>query len=387
MEAERVAYAGVDEAAVVARVTRYSSLRGVERALLPSVRSRVQLPTTALGADLLGRLQSLLEHVRHADTASPEARARAGEELVRIDEALSSFSAALTARIEETPIAQLRATLPGIVDRWRGEVASLLDLCLESFVPRTDGPAPCRIDFLVTLLARQRVGDVSTLRCDPCTVSPGLRRRCTDDADDERAAALARRFREARIELLSTDAVDGVVEGMRAVKSELGGCLFDKDVLRELVSYNIAADNRFRELFELEQSRDAAIERTLRALAALDLAAPGGAGGPDACGPDSLPGVRALEDALAARPGGLGRDDLADALTRAAVLVGLALRDLPSLIERLRALDVDVSRMKTDWVGELDGALQTAITALAKSGRNEQAARLARTRMRYLSIH
>lgn len=420
VEPERIALPGVDEASLVARVTRYSSLRGVERALLPSVRRRVRLPTTHLGADLLARLQSLLDHARAGHSASPESRECVRQELARVDEALSSFAAALSRMIDETPITQLRATLPLLVERSRSEVGALLDLCLESFVPGVGGEPPSRIDYLVTLLARQRLGDLSTLWCDPCNVTAGVRRRCEaqDRTPDDRAPRLARRLRDARIDLLAADDLDDVVGRTRDLKAELGACLFDRDVLRAMVSYNIAAENRFRELFELEHRRDAAIERTLRALSELDMATPGPAAGHAGLGESSpsSPGVRALEEALRDRLVGQdhdadvarrlasciellpfdvrdgeraarARDELGDALTRAAVVVGLALRDLPSLTERLRELDIDVSRMKTNWVRELDVALQAAIGALAKSGRPEQAARLAHTRMRYLSSH
>lgn len=420
-DVEPVTLARLDEATIVARVTRYSSLRGVERALLPSVRRRVRLPTTHLGTDLLARLQGLLDRARIGGLGARRVDDRTRDELARIDESLYAFANALSRMIDETPIAQLRATLPMLVDRSRGEVASLLDLCLETFVPGGGGDAFAKVDYLVTLLSRQRSGDFASLHCDPCTVTPGIIRRCAaaDERADEHAAEIARAFRDARIELLAVDDLDEVVQRMRTVKAELDAAWFDRDVLRAIVHYNIAADNRFRELFELEHRRDAAIERTLRALSELDMATPAArdaAGSIDATAAQPSPGVRALEEALRDRldgrvdqadvarrlaaciellssdapdggATGVERDALGDALLRAAVVVGLALRDLPSLTSRLREVDIDVTRMKTDWVRELDEALQTAIAALAKSGRPDQAARLARTRMRYLSSH
>ena len=408
----------LDEAAVIARVTRYSNLRGVERALLPSVRRRIRLPTTHLGSAILVRLQRLLEQLRRRDERDRVVLVRAARELEQLDEALADFAAALTRMVDEMPIAQLRATLQTMLDRSRGEVAALLDLCLETFVPVDDGEPPHKVDYLVTLLARQRVGEVAVLRCDPCAVTPGVAARCAaeDASPDLRAAEFARLFRDAQIELLGADDLEEIVQRMRKLKGRLGACWFDRDVLRAIVGYNVAAENRFRELYELEHRRDAAIERTLRALSELDLATPGRER-PSASPADAdAPGMRALEEALRDRlatrapegsllrrlaesidldgleadesaASGDGGADPTDVLTRAAVLVGLALRDLPSLTARLRELDVDVSSMETRWVRELDDALRAAIEALAKSGRAERAARLARTRMRYLSSH
>lgn len=418
---ERVGAADLDETSVVARVARYSSLRGVERALLPSVRSRVRLPTTRIGADLLVRLQALVETSRGGQPGGGDPAGHARREFARVDEALDAFAAALVELIDETPIAQLRSTLPPLLERSRGEIVALLDLCLDSSTATSDATPPFKIDYLITLLSQQKIGRVSMLRSDPCSVSPGVRARCalqTRRADDGTEQS-SRLFRDAQIELLSAEELDGIVGRMRDVKARLGATFFDTDVLRAVVSYNIAADNRFRELFDLEHTKDAAIERSLRALTELDNAIPDPArtaSGDDASSALSSPGMRALEEALRDRLAGRPHDedlarrlaasieaatldaagatpapqiegDLGDTLSRAAAVVGLALRDLPSLTARLRELDIDVSRVKTSWIRELDEALQAAITALAKSGRAERAAHLSRTRMRYLSSH
>ncbi len=416
-----VASSGLDESSVVARVSRYSSLRGVERALLPSVRSRVRLPTTRIGARLLAHLQSLAEISRSSDSGSGDLARRARHEFALVDEALDEFAAALVGLIDETPIAQFRSTLPALLERSRGEIVALLDLCLDHFEATSGSRLPFKIDYLITLLSRQRVGGVSMLRCDPCGVSAGIRRRCTlqQQSPDDRAERASRLFRDAQIELLAVDDLDEIIGRMRRAKSELGTALFDTDVLRSVVSYNIAADNRFRELFDLEHTRDVAIERSLRALSELDKAISDPPRGPIHPGaPSALPspGMRALEEALRDRLAGGPHDedlahrlaasieaatldgtggspasqpdgDLGDTLSRAAAVVGLALRDLPSLTLRLRELDIDVSRVRIDWIRELDEALQAAIAALAKSGRSDRAARLSRTRMRYLSSH
>jgi len=406
----------IDEATVVARVTRYSSLRGVERAILPSVRRRKLLPTTLLGAELLGRLQKLLEQVR-ADAFEFEDQIEAAEEaLADIDDGLQRYTQQLLDIIHETSVDKLRTTLPTVVESWRSEVADLLDLCLKHAPGVLCGESQNRIDLLVTLLSRRRVRGVAVLQCDPSKVTPGIARRCgaRDASSDYHGFDYARSFREATMELLTLDESEEIIERMRGIKAELGPHFFDREVLRALVGFNIAVENRRRELWELGQQQDLALEQTLRALTELDSEAPEVANTARLRGALGSPGMRALEDAIRERLTGedqaaqiarrlaeqvdLSRldepdvnalihpgEDLTSALTRAAVVVGLTLRDLPSLTERLHELDIDVTRMKTDWVKELDRALQTAIQTLTLAGRSAEATRLSRTRMRFLS--
>jgi hypothetical protein len=406
----------IEEASVVARVTRYSCLRGVERALLPSVRRRRQLPTTVLGVDLLGRLQKLLERVRANAFADEVDVEEAEVALAEIDETLENYSSQLLAMIRETPLSELSSSLPSVVDTSRSEVVALLDLCLDDAAPGPSGESQKRIDFLITLLSKQRIRGVATLKCDPSKVTIGVARHCGahDAIADYRGIEYARIFRDATMELLGLDNLNEIIARIDGVKQELGDCLFDREVLRALVAFNLAAENRFRELFELEHLQDLALDRTLRALTELDSEAPEIAQTARLRGALGSPGMRALEEAIRERLSGTDRatdvarrlarsidlsrlegtdvdalvnpeEDLTGALTRAAVVVGLTLRDLPSLTERLHELDIDVTRMKTDWVKELDQALQSAIQTLTLAGRSEEAMRLSRTRMRFLS--
>jgi hypothetical protein len=406
----------IEEASVVARVTRYSSLRGVERALLPSVRRRKLLPTTLVGTEVLGRLQALLVRVR-ADAFEHEDEIEDAENaLAEIDDGLERYTQQLLDLIYETSIEKLRATLPAVVDVSSNEVADLLDLCLVHAPGVLTGDSRNRIDLLVTLLSRQRIRGVAILQCDPSKVTPGVARRCgaRDAVADYHGFDYARIFRDATMELLGLNDVSEILERMRGIKAELGSHFFDRDVLRAMVTFNVAVENRTRELYALEHQQDAAVERTLRALTELDDEAPEVATTARLRGALGSPGMRALEEAIRARLTGndhtadvarrlaenidLSRldepdvkalihpaDDLTSTLTRAAVVVGLTLRDLPSLTARLHELDIDVSHMKTDWVKELDRALQTAIQTLTLAGRSGQAMRLSRTRMRFLS--
>ena len=74
--------------------------------------------------------------------------------------------------------------------------------------------------------------------------------RCPD------CEAAIQSFHEASLEIRELDDLNPIVARVREVKARLGDCLFEADVLRALVAYNIAAADRFRELFEIAQARD-----------------------------------------------------------------------------------------------------------------------------------
>jgi hypothetical protein len=156
------------------------------------------------------------------------------------------------------PLSQLRATLPDVLERSRSEVVALLDLCLSAISEQPCGTPPHCIDYLITLLSRHAPQGVSVLRCDPSRVSPDLQARCQmqSSAPCPDCEAAIQSFREASIEIRELDNLDPIVARVRELKARLGDCLFEADVLRALVAYNIAATNRFRELFEIAQAGD-----------------------------------------------------------------------------------------------------------------------------------
>ena len=316
-EVVRLGQARVDEKAVVRLINRYSSLRAAERALRPSVRDRRSLPTAALGRDLVATLQSHLEQVRALGAREDEEPSCVEEEVeqvwtsLRVIEAeLADFVVKLGAIIKSTPIAQLRSTLPAVAAQYRAEAKALLDICLE--VTDFETEPPFLVDYLITVLSSATTGGHRAIRYDPAQISPGVVSRCAEyeasfsTEGAERASLTSRALRNATMEVLVIDELEGMVGPMRELKRELGESFFDRDVLRSIVHYNVSVGNRFHTLFELEREQDVAAERTIAALEALDEVATGDAevyvGYLEP--PFASLGLRALEDALRLRLSG-----------------------------------------------------------------------------------
>ncbi len=385
--------AGPIEVEIVSRIVRYSSMRSVERALMPSVRRRRSLPTRLTGSDLFERLQKLQEQVHPSDGADSPALGGIALELQEIDRGLARFHDQLVELIDGTPIMQLRSTMPAMMARGRRDVISLLDLCLDAYDAGCEARKPFLVDYLITLLSRRTVQGVSTLVSDPCLASPGVVQRCEagERKGDFRALEMAQHFRDAAIEILDLDDMSGIISRMRKVKIAMRETLYHRDVLRAVVTYNIAAENRFRDLFELERDQDLALSQTLEALHKLGLAEqlrlpvppePSGSSN-ELLGAPAGEAWRALEDV---DDEDQPRQQAWSTLERAAAVVGSTYRDAPSLEERLRRSIVTGEERDAIWMQELDDALSLAIRTLSQAGRSKEAQQLTRTRMKYL-IH
>ncbi|MCG8589966.1 MAG: hypothetical protein MJE66_11815 [Proteobacteria bacterium] len=337
-----------------------------------------------------------------------------------IDATLAQFSADLIECLDQIPLAQLRATLPTVAEYHREEVLALLDLCLEG--PTGDGsfdhhPRLAVVDYLVTLLATRETRDLRVLRCDPCRVTPLVAQWCEARqllASDPEMTEIEQALRAAVAEIAEVSNVEPVVRRMRALKLQLGARLFVPTILRAVVDYNVAVGNRGQELMDQTRHEDAVMERASRALEAIQRQH---TRTPDAArrirSVFESPGVAALEDAISTRlqgaepePGlaakvaatvdvsGLEDEELraftetpeegASMLVRAAIVVGLALRDLPALQDKLHRLEIDVDALSEAWVHELNSALGGAVRTLAAAGNQREAEQLARTQARFL---
>jgi hypothetical protein len=297
---------------VIARIRRYSTLRAAERALQPTVRLRRKHPTAALGLDLLIDLRELLTQVQSQGGASSGGEPDREElDLERVDSRLKEFSRKLEQTIGHTSLAQFRATLRAITRKNRAEATALLDFCLES-----EGRASrdlALVDYLITLLSSESVRGVKSLAFDPTGVSPALTGLCEREARraDLRCDEAGGEFRSAALEVAELEDLVPLVRRMRRVKNRLGRRFFAPDVLRSIVAYNLAVANRLEALLDAQRSEDAAMERTLRDLRALDEAtaaeARSGCPGPQ-CSVFDSPGISALSDA--------GQSDEAEQLER-----------------------------------------------------------------------
>lgn len=248
---------------VIQRITRFSSLRATERALRPSVRlRRVHASISDLGLGLLRALQQLQDD----SAATAECRS---EMLADIDGDLDALDRALESLVAETPLPQFRANLPSIARSNRAETMALLDFCLAT--PERRNHHLSLIDYIITLLSSERVGNARCLRSDPAMASPGLSVLSDllaaryDDSESGKA------FRQASYEVLDANDVVSVVERMRAVKLQLGEAILVPEVLRCVVSYNLAVSNRLEVLLDADRALDRGIATTLESLRSLDV--------------------------------------------------------------------------------------------------------------------
>jgi len=399
---------GPSERAVVARVHRYSALRAAERALFPSVRVRRGRVAAAPGSALFQELRDLLSELR--------AGRGPGEQdllprLATLDERLEELAAELHRSLEALPLAQLRATLPALPGDPRQEAAALLDLCL-----RADPLVPERlpaIDYLVTFVASEGPPGLRRVGSDPAcaTRALALRARRAAEAGPAPAEALAA-LRTASEAMPRERDVAALLRRMRGLKHELGESLLVPDVLRAAVDYNCAASNRVDGMAAQQRRRDeeahaallaevgeppapgsgadAGLERPASALASRGLATLQAAlalrlRGERATGP-------AAELAAAVDVADLAGEEVraltepsggeAAALLRAAVTVGLALRELPTLREQLLRIEIEPDTLAGRFASELDEALAGAVGELARRGHGDAARRLEHTRER-----
>ena len=258
---------------VASRINRYSRLRSVERALRPSVRRRVSLGAAGPREGLLRRLQLLLESTRRAEAGVPVEL----PEIESVDFELDTLSQRLTDAIRTTPLVQLRATLPHVVGAHRGDAVALLDFWLETM--DWDHDPIYLIEYLITLLSTDEIDGRVTLVRDPASVSDGVGRACMRQAggafepEEVTLREASSRLRATSVDLLAEEDLEATIVAMRALKSRVGSCFFDRDFLRSVVQYNATVKNRFSDLAEAAPAREGVVERTLAALRALDFSA------------------------------------------------------------------------------------------------------------------
>jgi len=266
-----------NEKDVVGRINRYSALRSVERALSPSVRRRLPLAGAGRRQGVLLRLQRLLDGAL-ARGFTPIEPAVDVEHLRSVDDELEALASQLTVTLRGTPLAQFRATLPGVVITHRSDAVALLDFWIERMSPEED---PLHlIDYLITLLATDEVDGRTTVVADPASVSAGVERACRALADAKsppdakRASDVAQALRASSVTVLEEEDLEGTVVAMRALKTRSADVYFDPDLLRSAVQYNATVKSRFAALLEIDRERDVAVARTLEALRALDAPRP-----------------------------------------------------------------------------------------------------------------
>ncbi len=251
------------------RVKRYSNLRAAERAVTPTVRGRTLLPSYRLGHELLDDLQRLKGAIRDGQTTVEGVSV--DDLAASIDRDLDAFGTALSGVISATPMVQFRATLPGTAEQAREEVQALLDFCLN--LDHFEVWPRALIDYTISLLATETAPQGRrVIRTDPCQVTTIVEAQAREQGAlrDDEVSHVCDRLRAATIDLLSEDDLEPTIRQIRELKNGLGRRLLHPEVLRSVVTYNVATSNRLLVILSAAREFDTAAEATLESLRALD---------------------------------------------------------------------------------------------------------------------
>jgi len=225
------------------RAVRAERLRRACHALRPSDARPGRLPSAR-------RLRDLVASVRAAADAGTRGAAEA------LDRQLEDTTRQVVASVADLSLAQLRATLPDVRERDPEEVSALLDVCLDAMDERPElWPV---IEYLVTLLASTAAGGRREVTSDPTMLSELLQARCAaaHELDDALLEALRGELLDAVDELERSVELGPILERLRARKDEQRNALLVPDVLRALVTYNVAVGNRLATLIGAEKALD-----------------------------------------------------------------------------------------------------------------------------------
>jgi hypothetical protein len=411
---------------VAGRVRRYAMLRAAQRALSP-IRS---LPGRLPGEDTLRqirlRLGELAEDQREGADVSAEAATETDRSavLADLDRMLADVAREFRSIAAEISFAELRANLPRLRESQPHEVVALLDLCLED---EEDAAQFVNVvDYLATLLATEFRRGERVLGTDPVMVSGHLRESCErfggHDPDEVRAHVQA--LEEIIRELNQAESVDPVMERGRALKTQLGRLIFVPEIFRKIVEYNIVAANRIEDDLEAERTLhgiDLDETGTLDVVSVPSRPTKDLTAEPDA-EPESpevhepeLRERRIIEEVaeavghrlLGTGPGAGRAQAIAEALdlaflkpwerqvvtqenggdaelAREVVIVGLMLRQLDDLRDKLQEIGFPPQRLEEHWLPHLDAQVQSAIAERLRASEHAEAKRLAQTRARFL---
>ncbi len=285
---------------IAERSRRFATLRAAQRALRSS---RSEVRDLAALREIQRWLQRLAVRADGPESSrlAPE---QVRQELEQLDGALDGYAALLHRRLDETQVAQLRASLSARSREHRAEALALLELCLES--PEASSRYLHVADYVITLLCTHERDGVWLLDADPANLSDFVRERCaaTHACGSALEASIAARFQHAAERLAKGEGGDAVVREMAAYKAEIAAFYFVPAVLRCVIGYNAAARNSFERSLQAERELDSAIDAETGF--APPTAEENEAG--RRLAPHEHPGVLAVEEALQQRILGAGND-------------------------------------------------------------------------------
>jgi hypothetical protein len=349
-------------------IDRQRALRSAWGVLAPSGLSTEKADIAETGRTLN---DDLMELVSRAAT-DPDFEAMA-----EIESRLDSLESEMRAVASKISVTQLRSTLPDCVSQNRRGVLDLLDLILGAELLEQDGTQARipSIDYLVTLLCSAGP-DQPPL--DPVQLTPRLHELCerTGVDYDPRLPEIEAEFFHAA-DMYEADSRGEIqLRALRTRKTELGPSYFVPQVLRAIVTYNVALLQRIDE--EVLASQDwgtlpPVADEPLRTVSVFDSPAlpqiaqalrrrvAGKA--PELSAVDRIAWCLDLEyptveerQVLMAEPVGSPAD-----LTRMVILVGLLCRSSVVLEDEFPAIGVTSSQLFEEWVPELAEALQQKV--------------------------
>lgn len=403
------------EQGLQSRVRRFASLRAAQRALGRAVHPSELEQANRLGRSILIALEGLRGQGGGFRGALPEPAA-----LARVDEMLDEAAGHIRVTLNRLPIPALRAALQDLSGERLVEAQGLIDLMLDAGLPDSEGLR--MLEYLVTLASSEdRHGRRVVVR-EAAQLSPRLRELCqklkAEGSGDPLQAE--RLISQATMMLHADEDLGGVRDRMRQLKEEIGHGIFHPRVLEASVSYNVAMWNRVADLIEGSRSIDMLAgdlfgdgpgssdasdasggepEAPLPSAREL-LASPGFArlvaavgvrlrGGSSSDAPADRCAVAASREGL--RPGEIevfdrsaDGDEVAE-LARAAVVVGLVLRNGAALQESLAELGLDPEALRSEAASGLADELATTSRKLFEQGRHQLAFLISEVRSRHLA--
>jgi hypothetical protein len=421
---------GATKATVMARVRRFAALRAARRALVPSVRSIDVFPPVEPLRGVQGQLKELVARLQQG-----RADDLANVSLNGIDEVLDSFANGLRQVADDVPLPQYRATLTETARDQREEVVALLDLVLEDLpgIPKRLN----LIDLLITLLAIAKEGDSWSTVIDPPNVSERTRALSINApaCDPDLLNQILARFQKACETLNAGGDFEAVRTEIGSFKKKIGNYLFVPEVMRCVVSYNLAVRMwHARRVAEARRGRDLGGKA--------ESVIPPGASAPSPLPPQDAnvagkaesvlppvapdprplppqapslepPGLGEFEAAVAARvantaaPGspsgrmiaaavdldGLGqyarffRDpnpDTSDGLRRQIIALGLVFQSLPGIEPTLQQCGLTIEVIEEEWIREIADAVRARSNELIASAEIDEARSLSDLQSRFL---
>ncbi len=391
------------------RSKRFASLRAAQRALSSLTHPRELERSIEQGRELLVALQSLSNR---ATEASDDANAgwTAGDRatLANADGLLDQLSTAIRAVLDEHPISQLRPALQLQASQHPGEILGVVEVMLEGDIESNKNLR--LIEYLMTRLCSAVQDETTSVTRDPGDVAPNLARLAEAlwGPDDAECAAAEVTIRGATAKVLRAESVGQVRDSIRDFKRNLRTRVLHPKVLSAVIHYNVAMSNRVAGLMKGSRSIDF--------LAADLLIADAESGSSSESNSlfDSKAFAR-LSSALRARILGTGcEDDLAtrvaarfdvggitpeeieafstdsdghaEGLIRAAVTLGLIVRNQSKIEAELTEVGIDAVIIRSVWARELAREMTAVARKILAEARYSEASRLSEIRARNLAF-